>query len=255
MAKCVWTLQGEEILEFISQADHSDARGLLHEAVAALRHEDLVRLIVTMWSVWYARRQAIHENIFQSPLLTYNYVERFIADLEPAIPNVQKKIGVPAQTPRWILPPEGVMKINVDAALSKIFLHIVTVAVIARDEAGTFLGASAIVMEGVSDLETVETLACREGLALVSDLMLRKVRIANDCATIVKNMRGLGMSPYGHIIREIKAGMASFALVEVVYESRNSKGDAHRLAKSSIYEYVGGHVWLLFPPNRVPITI
>ena len=93
MAKCVWTLQGKEILEFISQADHSDARGWLHEAVTALRHEDLVRLIVTMWSVWYARRQVIHENIFQSPLFTYNYVERFIADLEPAIPNVQKKIG------------------------------------------------------------------------------------------------------------------------------------------------------------------
>jgi len=106
-------------------------------------------------------------------------------------------------------------------------------------------------MEGVSDPETVETLARREGLALACDFMLRKVRIATDCATIVKNMRGLGMSPYGHIIREIKAGMASFALVEVVYESRNSKGGAHRLAKSSIYEYVGWHFGCFFPLNRV----
>jgi hypothetical protein len=56
---------------------------------------------------------------------------------------------------------------------------------------------------------------------------------------IVKNMHGPGMSPYGHIMREIKARVASFALMEVVNESRNSNGDAHRLAKSSIYEYVG----------------
>ena len=112
-------------------------------------------------------------------------------------------------------------------------------AAIARDEAGTFLRVYAIVMEGVLDLETAEALACREGLALASDLMLQKVRIATDCANIVKNVCGPAMSPCGHTIREINVGTASFALVEVVYESRNSNGDAHRLAKSSIYEYVG----------------
>ena len=61
-------------------------------------------------------------------------------------------------------------------------------------------------MEGVLDPETAEALVYREGLALASDLMLQKVRIANDYANIVKNMRGPTMSPYGHIIREINAG-------------------------------------------------
>jgi len=50
-----------------------------------------------------------------------------------------------------------------------------------RNEADTFLGASAVAMEGVLDLETAEALACREVLALANDLMLRKVRIATDC--------------------------------------------------------------------------
>ena len=54
MAKCVWVLQGEELLEFISQAQNNDARGWLHEAMGTLRHGDLVRLVVTMWSIWYA---------------------------------------------------------------------------------------------------------------------------------------------------------------------------------------------------------
>jgi hypothetical protein len=62
------------------------------------------------------------------------------------------------------------MKINMDVVLSKNSC-IVTVEAIARDEAGTFLGVS-VVMDGVSGLETAEKLACREGLALVSDLML-----------------------------------------------------------------------------------
>jgi len=71
------------------------------------------------------------------------------------------------------------MKINVDAVLSK-NSFIATVAAIARNEAGTSLGASAVVMRGVSDHETVGALACREGLALTSDLMLRKVMIATN---------------------------------------------------------------------------
>ena len=53
-------------------------------------------------------------------------------------------------------------------------------------------------------------MACREGLALASDLILRKVRIATDCENAVRNMRGPGMGYHGHIIRELKEGMASF---------------------------------------------
>ena len=54
MAKCVWVLQGESVLEFLSQAQYEDARGWLHEAVANLKHEDFVHLTVTMWVIWYA---------------------------------------------------------------------------------------------------------------------------------------------------------------------------------------------------------
>jgi len=61
MARCVWALQGEVILDFLAQAQHIDARGWLHDAVATLQHKDVVQLVVTMWAIWYARRKAIHE--------------------------------------------------------------------------------------------------------------------------------------------------------------------------------------------------
>jgi len=61
---------------------------------------------------------------------------------------------------RWIPPPEGIMKINVDAALAKNTSQ-ASVAAVARDATGIFLGASVVVLE---------VLACREDLALASDL-------------------------------------------------------------------------------------
>ena len=61
---------------------------------------------------------------------------------------------------------------------------------------------------------------------------------------------GVGNEP-GHVIREIKAAMASFEGAEVVHEGRASNIDAHTLARSSIYESEGRHVWFFDPPDGV----
>ena len=122
---------------------------------------------------------------------------------------------------------------------------------IARDERGSFQGASVLVMEGVLSPETAEAMACREGLALAKDLALQKILIATDCANVVRSIQGPGMGTYGHITREIKAGVATFMEAEVIHESRKLNGEARSLAKSSIYNSVGRHVWLLSPPNGV----
>jgi len=62
---------------------------------------------------------------------------------------------------RWIRPPSGLAKINVDAAISKDTRTASGVAV-ARDELGHFLGASALVLEGIDEAELGEALGYRE---------------------------------------------------------------------------------------------
>lgn len=63
------------------------------------------------------------------------------------------------------------MKIIVDIVLSK-NSFIATVAVIAWNNVDSFLEVSTVAVEGISEPETMEVLACREGLALTSDFML-----------------------------------------------------------------------------------
>jgi len=132
-------------------------------------------------------------------------VNNFIADLE-MIKTVQTAPvrgtqGVPL---RWIPPPRGLVKINVDAAVSKNSSKAVAAA-IARDVVGNFLGASALVIRGLSDPETVEAIACKEGLALASDLMVQHFRLASDNVNVIRGIKEDGMAVHGHIIREIKA--------------------------------------------------
>src|SRR6185312_11339021 len=91
-----------------------------------------------------------------------------------ARPTPESHGGERPIAPRWIPPPQGMMKISVDASLSK-NSSMVAVAAVARDEAGIFQGASALVVTGVSSPEIAEALAGREGLALARDLGMQRI--------------------------------------------------------------------------------
>ena len=58
---------------------------------------------------------------------------------------MKKTAGRRVQAPRWIPPPAGAMKLNVDAAVSKNAGR-ASAAAVARDANGLFLGASAVVV-------------------------------------------------------------------------------------------------------------
>ena len=86
----------------------------------------------------------MHENIYQSLLSTHQFVTNFVANLQYAKPQRRVWPEVPRSPARWIPPPAGLMKINVEAALAK-NLGVIAATVVARDTAGRFLGATAVV--------------------------------------------------------------------------------------------------------------
>jgi hypothetical protein len=68
------------------------------------------------------KRKVIHEEVYQSPLSTYAFIQSFLADLGSAEEVKRKhcvdKAASPEQS-RWTAPPYGVIKINMDAAVAK----------------------------------------------------------------------------------------------------------------------------------------
>jgi hypothetical protein len=106
---------------------------------------------------------------------THSFIEHFVSDLETGTTKLGKKGGVEASgalraKPQWIPPERGFLKVNVDAAISK-NSNVAAMTAVARDEARVFMGASALVVNDISDPETAEVMACREGLALAIDLL------------------------------------------------------------------------------------
>jgi hypothetical protein len=158
MSKCVWALEKEDIIDFIGALQKEDARAWLAKVLSSLPHEERVRVVVTLWAIWHARRKAIHKNIFQGPLSTHGFIDRFVIELgmTTTTPGEVKRCG--KSPPHWIPPPSDLVKINVDVAVSKNFDQ-ATVAAIARDVDGIFIGAYAVVSFGITDPESLEAMA------------------------------------------------------------------------------------------------
>jgi hypothetical protein len=67
----------------------------------------------------------------------------------------------------------------------------------------------------------------------------------------VRSISESAFGQYGQIIKEIKARATTFVFTDFVHEGRLSNGDAHRVVRGSLFEDVGGHFWLLGPPEGV----
>ncbi|KAK1699140.1 hypothetical protein QYE76_015837 [Lolium multiflorum] len=130
------------------------------------------------------------------------------------------------------------MKINVDAAVSK-NTGLGAVAAVARNTEGVFCGASAVVLPGKTDAETLEALACREALSLAQDINARRIRVASDCLNVVRSTNQGTMGAYAHVVREFKETARELDEVVVVHEARGRieqeelAGEAHVLSFSA----------------------
>jgi ribonuclease HI len=75
-------------------------------------------------------------------------------------------------------------KVNVNGAVAR-SKRLGAVGVVCRSQNGEFQGASAVVFDGVTHPGRLEALACREGIALVTDLNIGASVIASDCLEVI----------------------------------------------------------------------
>ena len=256
MARSVWALMDEDLVEHLTVNDIPEAKQWLFMLNDSLNQEDFTRVVVSLWAIWTARRKALHEDIFQSPLTTFGFIQSFLKDLQ-MVP-IKQYGGV--QTSRvtgpstMIRPPPSFTKVNVDAAVSRDGRG-GSVGAICRDEHGIFVGASTRTIGGVTDPTILEAMACAEGLSLAQDLQLQQIRLATDCLEVVQSVRNSSMGRYGMIIKEIKSREAAFSEVQICHEGRKNNMEAHVLARNAVSDSEGRRLWLINPPDNVPLTI
>ena len=126
-------------------------------------------------------------------------------------------------------PPPGFAKIHVDAS-ALLDQGWGAAADVCRDAGGRYLGSSALVVPGVTNVATLGAIARREALPLAKDLSLQNFVVASDSKQVVKDIERDTYSTYRCIIKEIKH-QAAFSNCKFNYECRGANKDAYNLAK------------------------
>jgi hypothetical protein len=91
------------------------------------------------------------------------------------------------------------VKVNIGMTVSKNTTLVAFIAV-ARSSDGTFMGALVVVVQGITEPETLEAMACRESLSVASDHLLLKIRVASNCLNYIRSIGGDERGAYGHIV-------------------------------------------------------
>lgn len=128
---------------------------------------------------------------------------------------------------RLIPPSQGLIMMNVDAALAK-GSNRGAVSVICRDHQGVYYGSSAIVIGGISDVATLEAMAWCKTLA--SDLNLQKMHIAS---IVVTGINEGSLCHYSTIWKENSNRRRKFQHAIFVNEWRSSNTETHKLSRCS----------------------
>ncbi|XP_020149522.1 uncharacterized protein [Aegilops tauschii subsp. strangulata] len=211
MSRCIWALVDEDLAHKMLALEESKAKQWLFALMESLTHDQFALLPVTLWSIWYARRKAVHEGIFQSPQAVQNFIRRYCDELNMIRPKVVRAvvyISGPTVPQQPKAPPMGYAKIHVDAAVRP-----EGAVAVCRDSSGNYLGSSALVVEGVDDPTSLEAMACREAISLAEDLLLNNLVIASDCKQVVSDITTGSKGQYGAIVIEINLQATQFQCI------------------------------------------
>ena len=148
----------------------------------------------------------------------------------------------------WLPPPADKAKLNSDGAISMDGRR-GAVAAIWRDKNGKYMGASAVVYEGLVDPASLEAQACNEALSLAADLLQSSIFVASDCLEVINNINSPTACHYAAVLREIDHRRISFHKAIFGHERRKHNAEAHALAKASTTLATGRHVWLISVPD------
>ncbi|XP_062107623.1 uncharacterized protein LOC133818639 [Humulus lupulus] len=134
----------------------------------------------------------------------------------------------------WTKPPQGQLKVNVDAALFRETNSFSFVGV-ARDHLGAFVEVFSVCRLGLVSPELAEVMGIREALSWIKRKNWRNIVVETDSLLVVQALRSnLELDSYfGCLIQECKILLRDSISVSVVFVKRTANGTAHALARES----------------------
>ncbi|XP_030969974.1 uncharacterized protein LOC115990267 [Quercus lobata] len=146
------------------------------------------------------------------------------------------KADRPKENLKWVPPPQGWFKANVDGAIFK-ESNKAGIGVVVRDSQGWVLAALTEKVDGVQDAEVIEALAIRRAIRFAIETSFNCVIIESDSLSVVKAIQDTAEPTchIGNIIEDVKLLSKTMKSCEFHHTKREANQVAHTLARNAIH--------------------
>jgi len=233
-------------------------KGLLAFCMERGTKEELELMAVIARSIWLRRNAWLFERRFDHPNTVYCGASKILLEYKRCNAKEEEtpflEGGEEAQSRRqkhWIPPPEGVIKVNWDAALN-VAKGWIGHGIIARDSNGFCMGARSITQQVRTDPKTAEIMAALQAMQFSKDASFWEVIFEGDATQVVKEILSDPplFSKAGHFIESIQQERHHFRSTKFQAIPRDCNMAAHHLAKMASHNIIDLY-WL----EDIPVSV
>jgi hypothetical protein len=206
---------------------------------------------VAVWHIWDARNKAREgEGILHPTALAAKinaYIDMILNNLYTPSANHRRELS---QSAKWVPPPEGMVLLNVDAAMFAASKQMGT-GIVARNHVGSFVAACSTVTDDVILPELAEAMSIRQALSFAREEGFPKIILASDCLSVIQRIKSsmTDRSPFGSVIEDIKTSSKYFISCYFRHVVRVLNVPAHQLARGC--SSLANSVWRGVPPDCI----
>ncbi|XP_017187335.2 uncharacterized protein [Malus domestica] len=152
-------------------------------------------------------------------------------------------------TSRWIVPPRGQLKRNIDG-FGKAESLAAGFSAIIRDGNGLFIAAGIGSFEDIASPLISKAMAMRAGLLWAIDRGYQSLIIETYSLQIVEALRDpiLNLSPIEQVLKDCKVLLNTITEANITHIRRNANAAAHHLAKVGL-SLMQSYEWIGSPPS------
>ncbi|KAK8484216.1 hypothetical protein V6N11_024352 [Hibiscus sabdariffa] len=190
-------------------------------------------IIITVWSLWYARNKLTHEGIAKRVEDVTNFVLSYCHELA----RISTSFSHPSRHGQdcWIAPIVSAIKINTDASFNGPG-RLSSSGIIIRDYDALILGCCHCVNHNITSVFFAKAMAVLQGIQFAIDLGLQRVVMESVNKSVISKLLStdFDMSEIGQITRDIKEMTANFVECRFTFSGRQSNAPAHALAAEGL---------------------
>lgn len=194
----------------------------------------LCLLISVCWKIWEARNEKLWNHTIVLAHAVLGGAQAFLYQWLEV--NCSANLPIPAtdQFIKWEKPPDGLLKINVDAALD-IPSRKAGIGLVIRNSTGNFIAARMIPLMDVFKPDEAEAIGVKEALKWLEEKHIDDVQVETDCLKVFNGVcTDFLVTSFDLIINDIREIARDFSNLSFLFVKRSANKVAHLLAREAL---------------------